>query len=371
MAALSHAAGACFALVLVLANPARAQQPFAPYSRNPELRIEALDDKIALRLQGNWPTPCLPSVETVSLDGNELTIELRSKRPLCARTPMPFDIEVDLAPKLGKHWPDTPLRVSVQAANNATAAAELRGFALIGKGEGPRPLPAAGLWWPLPLADATNPMAGTGFSLEVQGYTLAVAVLGKTRKGSPIWYFGTGKLRSRTTQIDLVAAGNGNPDDPTPDAAADSALLHMDFQGNGRATAWLGQYEQGETQPVLRQQVIELAHLPFADQTDGASWHGDWVLLGATPGQPRSARQLRLNANSFVAAANYRLSGDDGSMLSCEREPQLTRAAPPRRCRLTDAAGTLIADFDSIDINRLDGFAPDRTPVQLLRVQKR
>ncbi|TDR43280.1 hypothetical protein DFR29_107293 [Tahibacter aquaticus] len=371
MAALSHAASACFALVLALANPARAQQPFAPYSRNPELRIEALEGKIALRLQGNWPTPCLPSVETVSLDGNELNIELRSKRPLCARTPMPFDIEVDLAPKVGKRWPDMPLRVSVRTANSATAAAELRGFALIGKGDGPRPLPTAGLWWPLPLADATNPMAGTGFSLEVQGYTLAVAVLGKTRKGSPIWYFGTSKLRSRTTQIDLVAAGNGNPEEPTPDAAADSALLHMDFQGNGRATAWLGQYEQGETQPLLRLQVIELAHLPFADQTDGASWHGDWVLLGATPGQPRSARQLRLNANSFVAAANYRLSGDDGSMLSCEREPQLTRAAPPRRCRLTDAAGALIADFDSIDINRLDGFAPDRTPVQLLRVQKR
>lgn len=372
MARLCRRLGASLALLAAGTACAAAQEPFAPYSRNPELRIEAVDGKVALRLQGNWPTPCLPAVEEVRVDGVEVNIELRSKRPLCARTSMPFDLEVNLAGKVGKQWPEAPLRVSVHAANSATSPAELRGFALIGKGEGPRPLPAAGLWWPLPLADASNPMAGTGFSLELQSNTLAVAMLGKTRKGNPVWYFGTGKLRSRSTVIDLVAAGNGNPEDPAPgEVGGDTAMLHLDFQGNGRATAWLGQYEQGESQPLLRQQTIELAHLPFAERTDGAAWHGDWVLLGATPGQPRSARQLRLSANNFVAAASYRLSGDDGSLLSCEREPQLPRTAPPQRCRLTDAAGAVVADFDAVDINRLDGFAPDKTPVQLLRVQKR
>lgn len=345
----------------------------APYSDSPELRIDPINDTPAtrprLRLQGNWPTPCLPALDDIRLDGNELRIELRSKKPLCARASVPFDIEVDLAPLLGRHWPTTPLRVSVVTANSATAPAELRGFALVAPQPGPRAVPSSGLWWPLPKNEASNPMAGTGFSFEIQGNTIAAAVLGRTGNGDAIWYFGTGRLRGRTTEIDLVAATrDGVAGDRS---ASENAVLALDFDGNGRATAWLGRYELGDNQPVLRQQVIALAHLPFAERTDGTAWQGDWVLLGATPGQPRSARQLRLSATSFIAVANYRLSGDDGSVLSCERDPAAPKAAPPQRCRLTDAQNAVVAEFDAIDINRLDGFTPDRTPVQLIRADKR
>lgn len=358
----------------IAATIAAASDPvLAPYSDSPELRIEALSDTPAtrprLRLQGNWPTPCLPAVDDISLDGNDLRIELRSKKPLCARASVPFDIEVDLTKQLGRQWPATPLRVSVVTANSATGTAQLRGFALIAPQPGPRAMPSSGLWWPLPESDATNPMAGTGFSFEIQGNTIAAAVLGRTGTGDAIWYFGTGRLRGRTTEIDLVAATRESADGERN--ITDNAVLALDFDGNGRATAWLGRYELGDNQPVLRQQVIALAHLPFAERTDGTAWQGDWVLLGATPGQPRSARQIRLSATSFIAVANYRLSGDDGSTLSCERDPSAPKAAPPQRCRLTDAQNTVVAEFDAIDINRLDGFAPDRTPVQLIRADKR
>lgn len=353
---------------------ATASEPLlAPYSDSPELRIDVLSDTPAtrprLRLQGNWPTPCLPSVESVDLDGSDLRIELRSKKPLCARASVPFDIEVDLARVLTRGWPAMPLRVSVVSANSAAGPAQLRGFALIAPQPGPRAVPSSGLWWPLPDADANNPMAGTGFSFEIQGNTIAVAVLGRTGDGEATWYFGTGRLRGRTAELDLVAATRGDADGERGSAA--DAVLALDFDGNGRATAWLGHYDRGDNQPVLRQQVIALAHLPFAERTDGTAWQGDWVLLGATPGQPRSARQLRLSATSFIAVANYRLNGDDGSILSCERDTDAPRAAPPQRCRLTDAQGAAIADFDAIDINRLDGFAPDRTPVQLIRAERR
>jgi hypothetical protein len=365
-AALACALAAAAAAV----HAAPADREFAPYSRNPELRVEALtapDAAPRLRLRGMWPTPCLPSVENVSLAGSELRIELRSKRPLCARSPLPFDLEVNLAKTLGKTWPAAPLRVSVAAANSATAEAQPRGFALLEPVQGTRAVPASGLWWPLPETNTADPTAGTGFSMEVQGDTIAVAVLGRTLKGAAIWYFGTGTLRGRTARLDVVAAGSAGEGA----AAGDNALLQLDFESNGRATAWLGHYDQGDGQPLWRQQKIVLAHLPFADYTDGSNWHGDWVLLGATPGQPRSARQLRLNGDSFISAANYRLGGDDGSILSCERDPQASKLSPPQRCRLSDAQGGVIADFDSIDINRLDGHAPDRTPVQLLRVQRR
>jgi len=348
---------------------ARASEPvLAPYSDSPELKIEAVSgDTPRLRLQGVWPTPCLPTVEKVQLDGSDLRIELRSKKPLCARASVPFDLDIDLSRPVGKQWPATPLRVSVLAANSVAAAPQLRGFALIEPQPGPRALPGSGLWWPLPEADASNPMAGTGFSFEVQGNTIAAAVLGRTGNGS-IWYFGTGKLRGRTVALDLVAAPQAGTTTP---GGGNDAMLALDFDSNGRATAWLGYYEHGDNQPLLRQQTFALAHLPFAERTDGTAWQGDWVLLGATPGQPRSARQLRLDATSFIAVANYRISGDDGSVLSCERDPAAARVAPPRHCRLNAANGTLIADFDSIDINRLDGYAPDRTPVQLIRIDKR
>ncbi|GMV28690.1 MAG: hypothetical protein AMXMBFR59_08150 [Rhodanobacteraceae bacterium] len=355
------------------ATAAASDPVLAPYSDSPELRIDAITDTPAtrprLRLQGNWPTPCLPALDDIQLDGNELRIELRSKKPLCARASVPFDIEVDLAPVLGRQWPATPLRVSVVTANSATAPAELRGFALVAPQPGPRAVPSSGLWWPLPENETSNPMAGTGFSFEIQGNTIAAAVLGRTGSGDAIWYFGTGRLRGRTAEIDLLAATRDGLDSGR--RASENAVLALDFDGNGRATAWLGRYELGDNQPVLHQQVIALAHLPFAERTDGTAWQGDWVLLGATPGQPRSARQLRLSATSFIAVANYRLSGDDGSVLSCERDPTAPKAAPPQRCRLTDARNAVIAEFDAIDINRLDGFAPDRTAVQLIRADKR
>ena len=363
------AALAGWLVAALIGTAAQASEPvLAPYSDSPELKIEALPDGAPrLHLQGVWPTPCLPSVEQVRLDGSDLRIELRSKKPLCARTSVPFDLEVDLARSVGKQWPATPLRVSVLAANSVTAEPQLRGFALIAPQPGPRAIPASGLWWPLPEADSSNPMAGTGFSFEVQGNTIAVAVLGRTGNGS-IWYFGTGKLRGRTVQLDLVAAPQAGTTTP---GGGNDAVLALDFDSNGRATAWLGYYERSDSQPLLRQQTFILAHLPFAERTDGTAWQGDWVLLGATPGQPRSARQLRLDATSFIAVANYRINGDDGSVLSCERDPQAAKVAPPKHCRLNAANGTLIADFDSIDINRLDGYAPDRTPVQLIRVDKR
>lgn len=360
-------------LAVCAATSASASEPLlAPYSTSPELRIEALGGAPAtprLRVQGNWPTPCLPTVEDISLDGRDLRIELRSKKPLCARTSLPFDLEINLALHVGKTWPAAPLRVSVVTANSATGAAQLRGFALIAPQPAPRAVPSSGLWWPLPQSDSSTPTAGTGFSFEVQSNTIASAVLGRTGSGEAIWYFGTGKLRGRIAEIDLVAASPSVADGESNTTG--NAVLALDFDGNGRATAWLGQYEQGDNQPMLRQQVIELAHLPFAERTDGSAWQGDWVLLGATPGQPRSARQLHLSATSFIAVANYRISGDDGSVLSCEREVTAPKAAPPQRCRLNDGNGVLIAEFDSIDINRLDGYAPDRTPVQLLRADKR
>ncbi|MBL8299070.1 MAG: hypothetical protein JNN30_12095 [Rhodanobacteraceae bacterium] len=366
---LAGLAGGSIASMAALAS----DPVLAPYSDSPELRIEALSDTPAirprLRLQGNWPTPCLPEIDEIQLEGNELRIGLRSRKPLCARASVPFDIEVDLTAQLGRQWPATPLRVSVVTANDATAPSQLRGFAVITPQPGPRAVPSSGLWWPLPSDDAANPMAGTGFSFEIQGNTIAAAVLGHTGNGDAIWYFGTGQLRGSTTEIDLVAATRDGIAGER--RASDDAVLTLEFDGNGRATAWLGQYERGENQPVLRQQVIALAHLPFAERTDGAAWQGDWVLLGATPGQPRSARQLRLRAETFLAVANYAINADDGSILRCERDPTAPKVAPPRRCRLTDAQNTLVAEFDAIDINRLDGFAPDGTPVQLIRADRR
>lgn len=360
-------------LAACAAAAADASEPLlAPYSTSPELTIEALVGAPAqprLRVRGNWPTPCLPGVENVSLEGRDLRIELRSKKPLCARTSLPFDLEIDLAPHVGRTWPVAPLRVSVFTANSAAGEAQLRGFALIAPQPVPRAVPSSGLWWPLPQSDSATATAGIAFSFEVQASTIASAVLGRTGSGEAIWYFGTGKLRGRIAEIDLVAATPGAADGESNTAG--NAVLALDFDGNGRATAWFGQYDQGENQPVLRQQIIELAHLPFAEQTDGSAWQGDWVLLGATPGQPRSARQLHLSATSFIAMANYRIRADDGSVLSCERDGAAPRAAPPQRCRLNDSNGLLIAEFDSIDINRLDGYAPDRTPVQLLRADKR
>ncbi|UXI66938.1 hypothetical protein [Tahibacter amnicola] len=371
-----------FRLLLLLAAPLCAatasgiEPVLSPNSRSPEILIEAVDGGAngpQLRLKGMWPTPCLPSLRDVSLEGPELSIRLQSRKRLCTQMPMPFELTVDPVAALGQSLAPGAYHVSVLAANYPQTTDELRAFRIVQLGTSSVVAnPGPGFWWP-ESAGTGSDVAGMSFAVEVQGNTVAVSLLGYAPSGDQAWYFGTGTLNGTSAEIDLVATRGGSPvlaygeGKPRP---ADSLVMHLEFVSNARASVWLGQYVDGEHQPRLDLRPLSLVHLPFTTGTEATSWQGEWILLGAQPGNPRSAERVTLQVSGMRDALQFRLIGDHGLVLQCRRD-QRSPQLPPVACRLMDATGVLVADFDSVGVNRLDGRNATDTAVQLIRIDRR
>ena len=347
---------------------------FVPNGESLETLIEATvgaDGATRIRARGNWPTPCRPSVESATLAGRDIRITLRSNKPLCTRYTMPFDVTVDPAAKLGRALDAGVWRVSLYAANGPTAEAELRGFALLEVGSPARVRAESGFWWPDTTRDDGAGAAGTGATFEIHDNTLAAAVFGFEAQGEPAWYFGTGDLHARSAALELVGLRGGAAlvDAGSAQIAPDASLvLHVDFESNARATAWIGRYERGPNQPRLRLRPIALVRQALTPYYGATNWEGEWVLLRESAAHAPMAERFHLATGGVLDFQIYQLSGD-GYVLRCLRDRR-TVQVPPERCVL-EAGGQPVAEFDSVGINRLDGRAPDGTRVQLLRVDRR
>lgn len=367
--------GAAFALALAcVAGSARVA--VAATSGESDTTIEAFaraDGTPQLRLRGTWPTPCMPSIESAALIDRDIRIALRSNKPLCARIPMPFDIAVDPVTQFGRALAPGVYRISLYSAHTPNAAQELRDFELVEVGSPPVVRAESGFWWPDPSREGGAGATGTGASFEMHGDTLAVALFGFDGLGEQSWYFGTGALRARSAKLELVGLHGGPPlvdDAKAAGLAADANLtLRIEFENNARATVWLGRYERGEDQPKLKLRALSLVRQPLTSYSGSRNWEGEWVLLRENAARAPMAERIRLVSQIMPDFQVYVLSGD-GYVLRCARD-RLTALAPPEHCLLETSSSVLMAEFDSVGINRLDGRAPDGTRVQLLRVDRR
>jgi hypothetical protein len=326
-----------------------------------------------LRLRGTWPTPCMPSVESATLTDRDVRIALRSNKPLCARIPVPFDITVDPVAQLGRTLAPGVYRVSLYTAHTSVAPQELRDFELVEVGSVSAVRAESGFWWPDASRESGAAAAGTGVSFEIHGNTLATALFGFAGLGEQAWYFGTGALGARTARLELIGLHGGSPLMEEAKAAGltadDNVTLRVEFESNARATVWLGRYEQSDDRFRLRLRPISLVRRPLTSFSGSRNWEGEWVLLRESAARAPMAERLKLVAQIMPDFQSYVLSGD-GYTLRCARD-RSTALAPPEHCLLETSTSELIAEFDSVGINRLDGRAPDGTRVQLLRVDRR
>ncbi|HVJ61567.1 MAG TPA: hypothetical protein VM555_02510 [Tahibacter sp.] len=347
---------------------------FLPNGESLETSIETTaraDGVTQIRLRGNWPSPCLPSVESATLAGRDIRIALRSNKALCVRYTVPFDVTIDPASALGRPLETGVYRVSLYAANGQSSEQELRGFALLEIGTSPPVRAESGFWWPDASREEGVGAAGTGVGFEVHDNTLAAAVFGFDTQGEQAWYFGTGTLRAKSASLDLVGMHGGSPLFEAADSqlAADASLVfHVEFESSARATVWFGRYERGANQPKLRLRSIAIVRQALTPYYGATNWDGEWVLLRESAAHAPMAERFHLATAGMLDFQIYQLAGD-GYVLRCARDRR-TAQVPPERCRL-EAGGQLIGEFDSVGINRLDGYAPDGTRVQMLRVDRR
>ncbi len=339
--------------------PAVAAQPgnrYAPGTLLPDVSIvfEASDAGQRLILDGAWPTPCLPAQVQLRRQGQDLRVEARSTRSLCARFPMPFHFDLDIAAALGSRLEPGLYRVSFYAANAATGPLELREFRLLSIDQQALE-PETGFWWPERGGDAgVDAAQGSSLSLERQGDTLAAGLLTYDGDGHADWLFGSGPLQGRSAALTLL----GMRDGPSPFGGggrapklSQQASLQLEFFGAARALAWLGWYEQGDGgQPVLRLQALPFVRQSLTGTTDASHWGGRWQLL--RDGLP--VQNLDFAAPQRQDAEHFVLADPAGWLLTC-RQAAARPAAPPEDCALSQSADGETVLLDSIGLESLGG----------------
>lgn len=321
-----------------------------------------------LSVTGQWPTQCPPTLQGVSLSGDDLRIDARSMLSLCARGTTPFAIELNPALALQRRsLAPGVYHVSFYAADGAQAQAQLRAFTLVDRSAPGRAqvVPETGFWWSEP-DDSAAGADRTVLSLELQGTQLSAAMLSYDATGRAIWYFGAAAYSGRIARIPLLRlAGGSDPFAPTPEVPhGDSAMtLDLQFSSAARASAWLTR-PRGDT-GGLQLQALQLARLPLTENTDGSTWQGDWVLVGdAADALPQ---RLRFDTYQAIDAQQFELADSAAAAtLLCTRGAAQENPTPAL-CTLQLADGTT-ARFDSVAIARMDGRDEHAATMHLLRV---
>ncbi|MEO8672675.1 MAG: hypothetical protein ABI411_15250 [Tahibacter sp.] len=342
-------------------------------SASPEIVVEATSNELGasvVRLRGIWPTPCLPLIERVTLNGHDLRVDIRSNQSLCSGPSMPFDLAFDPLSQLGHGLDPGVYRVTLLAANGPLAPLQARGFALVEIGKLSPVRPESGFWWPETGGVAGTDARGTGLSIEVQGESIAAALLTYSAEGAASWSFGTGTLRERSVEIDLIGMRDGSAlldsVDRTP-RPVDVLTLQLEFLGNARATAWIGRQIPGPNQSLQQLRSLSLVRLPLSASTEAGSWRGDWLLLrNGLNRSVDSTRRITFSQTVQMDDEHFRLTSGDGFVLQCRRHFRALQS-PPEQCSLNDASGALVARFDSVGLNRLDGSNDEGQRVELLR----
>jgi len=318
-------------------------------------------------VEGMWPTPCLPDLGDVRLDGFELRIEARAQRGICARYPMPFHFEIDLVARLG--WPlaGGVYRVGFFAANGNAAPLEQRGFGLVEISGEASLTPESGFWWPAAGDEQGSTARGTALSIDLHNDIAAIAVLAYDALGAPAWFLGSGRLEGRHLHADLFGMRDGADlfgAGERPPAVAANLSVDIEFASSNRAQAWIGRYEQGGNQPVLNLRELSITRAPLA-AAGADAWLGEWVLVAddASPPQRLNLRELQ-----GLDAETSRLVAAEGPALVC-RHAGARATTLPQSCLLLDAQGSELAGFTSVGLQRCVGSTPAGTSVRLLRVR--
>jgi hypothetical protein len=316
-------------------------------------------------LYGTAAAACPPEVARVTLDGADLSIELKSPQLACdsAHT-APFALQVDPAASAGVPiLPGQVYRVHVYSID--AGAESLLAFHLLDTNTPTSaPTPEDGLWWSQASAETGAAVPGNGASIEFQNGQLAVGWLGFNDVGAATWYFGSAQPTGRVASVAMVQLANGDPPfAPTgnPPSAQPGPRLEVEFLSPTRARAYLVRNEAGRDVEV---RALTLARSRFSSGPAANAWAGQWVLVPDDNGTPRV---FEFSEPSSQDAETFHLAdvGNDAT-LDC-RVASGTQS--PDVCTLSVAATTL-ADFDQIGIDHLSGHGSAGARVKLLRVPR-
>ncbi len=316
----------------------------------------------SIAIYGQAAANCVPKIERVDAEGVDLSIVLHASRTGCDPAhPSPFVLHVDTVAMAGT--PLLPGQVyRLRVYSDADGTSSLAVFRLLDTGLSAAAEPENGFWWSQASAEAGPASRSTGISLESQGDQIAISLYGFADSGSATWYFGSARVRGRTLVVPLVELANGDPmfsptgSEPT---AQSGPRLEIEFLAPTRARAWLVRHQDGIDTAV---RMLSLSRTRFASGEASASWNGRWVLVADDETAPRQfefSTPTRQDADAF-----HLVDGNGNASLDCRGSGA---GALPDLCTLSVGAEVL-ADFDRVGLDHLDGRQANGATVRLIRV---
>lgn len=323
----------------------------------------------SLRISGIWPDSCVPRIQSTRLAGAEIDLVARSATLGCRAEATRYEQRAN--PALQAGLLHLPARVYAVRAylGRGTQTPALSRFALLDATESePAPDVENGFWWTVALGEEDAPaLAGSGISLERQGDQLAVGLFGFDADGRATWFFGSGRLEGRIARIALVRLRDGEEPFgqlPAQPVAESGPELSIAFEGPAQAKAWLVRPSPTDA-TAIEVRPLMLQRSAFASAAPGQSWIGRWVQVGDA--DRSSVRLLDFGGLGSEDGDSFRLDDPQADVsLSC-RLGLRPADQPPATCTLY-AGPTVLAVFDRIGIDRLEGRNADGTRTRLVRV---
>lgn len=311
-------------------------------------------------ISGIWPSTCQPQIEAVDRRGDGLGVLLGNAGTLCEPSSQPFSLELGTGAD-DAFSPAMPTGRTLQIFARNTTAGEpvLVGFRMADAGHPMQP--EAGFWWPVEKA------AGSVLALEVQGDALGASLMTYDNQGNPLWYFGTTRLQGDSTHIELarmegglsVFSGSGDRA-PLPQSA-----LGMDvrFLSATKARVVL-------SKPTLLGGIeltaFEVMRVPFSESPQMRDWLGPWLVAASPDSANALPRQLTWT-ESTMPDPTHTVLHDTQSGFSLRCSHQAGPASVAQRCALHDPDGMVVARFDQVGLDRLDGVDPGGAATILIR----
>ena len=353
-------------LALALPAPQSAATPLVRLRISPA-HLDGASGKLPFFLQGTAARHCQPTVAGVTLDGTDLSIQLKVPHTGCdSRQQSLYMLQIDPQQSMGLQiLPGQTYRVRIYAdSGNGPSLVSFQLFDTHAPNAGVSP--ENGFWWSEAGADTGPGAHGSGASIEWQDDRIAVGLFGFSDTGAATWYFGSARVIGRVARVALVHLADGDPFfSPTGSqpSAETGPRLEIEFLSPTRARAWLVRTEDDRDVEV---RPFVLSRSRFASGTPGADWSGQWVLVPDDDGVPRV---FEFGAPGEPGAAGFHLEDVARDVrLDC-RMASFGAEAMPDLCTLSGGTDVL-ADFDQIGLDRLAGRSASGARITLMRVPR-
>lgn len=320
-----------------------------------------------LEVRTTWPLSCLPAVERTTLDGMHINIHLRAGLARCAAVPTPLAFKVNPVLDAGLSQMALGIYQVRIYLGRGDGSSELVAFRLLEAGRSPDARPESGFWWSVAGDGDVNVLTGSGITIEKQGNNIVVGLLSYDA-GSPVWYFGSGNLSGPIAHIPLLRMNGGA--EPFSGASGSQGadpgpVLDLSVSGPARAEAWLTRPLAGSSF-TIETQHLEFMRLPF-ESAAATAWQGQWVLREA---DSRNIRLFDFSHSVTADAENIELGDPNpGASLKC-RMADKSGHAMPLLCTLEAGTEGVLAEFDRIGLNRMEGYSPDGRPLEIVRLPR-